>query len=294
MQGLANGVKTADDFLRLGLTSKIAAGASPGNAPSIPLICIPISLSGGEYSRYSGVTDTRTHLKTMLTHEKMFPNLVILDAELTVSTPMQIWLSSGVRSIDHCVEGFLSKNPTKESDAAALEGLSFLVNGLLRTKGNPEDLDARLQCQLGSNLSMTLLYLKVWKGASHGIGHQLGPQGVGHGETSCILLPAVCKYNAKVNGEKQAILKKVLCLEEAVRKVLKEAGVDEEKADLGDILRAIFNALGMPKSLREVGVGREKLDELATNSLQDHFVHTNPVPLDDKSQVLELLEMVVE
>jgi alcohol dehydrogenase class IV len=45
------------------------------------------------------------------------------------------------------MEGFLSKNPTKEGDTAALEGLSLLVNGLLKIKKNPEDLDARLQCQ---------------------------------------------------------------------------------------------------------------------------------------------------
>jgi alcohol dehydrogenase class IV len=72
------------------LTSKIAAGSSPGNAPTTPLGWIPISLSGGEYSRYSGIADMRKNLKTMLTHDMMFPYLVILDAEVTVSTPMKI------------------------------------------------------------------------------------------------------------------------------------------------------------------------------------------------------------
>jgi hypothetical protein len=58
---------------------------------------------------------------------------------------------------------------------------------------------------------------------------------VGYRETTCILLPAVCKFNAKVNGEKQAILKKGLCDENVVRDVLKVVGSDEDKADLGDV-----------------------------------------------------------
>lgn len=48
-------------------------------------------------------------------------------------------------------------------------------------------------------------------GASYGIGHMMGPRGVGHGETNCILLPAVCKYNARATEEKQARIREVLC-----------------------------------------------------------------------------------
>ncbi|KUJ13464.1 Dehydroquinate synthase-like protein [Mollisia scopiformis] len=290
---LANNVFTEDDFVKLGNRKDLASSGPDMNAPSIPLICIPISLSGGEYSKYAGVTDPKSHLKIMYGHERMFPSLVILDPELTISSPERLWLSSGVRSIDHCVEGYLSTNAKPSSSTALLEALSLLVKGLLETKKNPEDLEARLNCQLGSNLSMTALYEGVWKGASHGIGHQLGPQGVGHGETSCILLPAVCKYNKRVNTGQQEELKKVLATEEVVRRVSSEAGLDMEKADLGDVLRAIFNALGMPKSLKEVGIGREKLDEVAENSLQDHFCRTNPIPIDSKEKALEILEMVV-
>lgn len=49
----------------------------------------------------------------------------------------------------------------------------------------------------------------------------------------------------------------------------------------------------MPRSL-EVGVGRDALDELAANSLHDRWCKTNPVPLTEKKQVLEILEMAVE
>lgn len=83
-------------------------------------------------------------------------------------------------------------------DVAAEKSLRMLLRGLLRTKKNPEDLEARLQCQLAANyILVMLLYAPeiLLAGGSHGIGHQLGPLGMGHGQTSCVILPTVLKYN---------------------------------------------------------------------------------------------------
>lgn len=63
--------------------------------------------------------------------------------------------------------------------------------------------------------------------------------------------------------------------------------------DLGDVLDALFRELGMPRSLGDFGIGRDKLDGLAVNSLKDRWCRSNPVPLNEKEQVLEILEMVV-
>src|ERR1700749_4869192 len=102
-------------------------------------------------------------------------------------------------------------------------------------------------------------------GASHGIGHQLGPLGVGHGQTSCILLPAVMKYNAKVNNEKQERLKDLIWQDRVISDLLTSNGLKQQDSDLGDALDKVFRALGMPRSLKDVGVGRDKLDALALN-----------------------------
>lgn len=127
--------------------------------------------------------------------------------------------------------------------------------------------------------------------------HQLGPLGVGHGETSCILLPAVCKFNARHNANtaRQARVHRFLTSDPVVLDVLRSRGVDPDPArsDLGDVLDAVIRELGMPRTLREVGVGRDKLDALAEHSLKDRWCMTNPVPLREKAQVLEILEMVV-
>jgi alcohol dehydrogenase class IV len=124
---------------------------------------------------------------------------------------------------------------------------------------------------------------------------QLGPLGVGHGETSCILLPAVCKFNAKYNAnrDQQARVREFLIHDPVVSDVLRTRNVNTESADLGDILDAVIREIGMPRSLSDVKVGRDKLDALAAHSLHDRWCKTNPVPLKEKDQVLEILEMVV-
>lgn len=76
--------------------------------------------------------------------------------------------------------------------------------------------------------------------------------------------------------------------------VLQKRKVNPSTADLGDVLDAVIRELGMPRTLKEVGVGRDQLDGLAEHSLHDRWCATNPIPLREKKQVMEILEMVVE
>lgn len=213
--------------------------------------------------------------------------------------------------MDHCIETLCANTSSSSSAAAggqntdtdtskevARQALGKLVPGLLRTKANRGDLAARLTCQLGSVDAMAACTGGVQLGASHGIGHQLGPLGVGHGETSCVLLPAVCKFNLfygdGTNRVRQEGVRRFLVLDPVVRGLLDARKVDVATADLGDVLEAVIRELGLPRSLSDVGVGREQLDGLAEHSLHDRWCQSNPVPLREKAQVLEILERVVE
>lgn len=292
---LANDVSTLDDL------SKLAADAKPKDPKpcKVPVINIPTSLSGGEYSPFAGGTDTRDHHKAMFGHPSMGAELVILDPALSVSTPERIWLSTGIRAVDHCVEGLCSTDSKAgpESDKFLTDGLKLLVPNLLLTKAHWEDEKPRLKEMLGVIESMKGLGFGVPMGGSHGIGHQLGPLGVGHGETSCIMLPAILKYNHKHGDEKvrkpQQKVLDILWGEETVAQVLTRRGLKRDTADAGDVVGAVISELGMPRTLKAVGVGRDKLDALAENCLKDPWLTTNPVPLIEKKQVLDVLEMVV-
>ena len=128
-----------------------------------------------------------------------------------------------------------------------------------------------------------------------------------------MLMPAVMRFNKRVNAGKQATVLGVLKGEGSVRALLVGArraggvapggsvrgqdGPDGEEGDaeedLAYVLDVIFRALGLPRSLKEVGVGRGELPLLAEGSLDDRWCKTNPVPLRESGQVMEILEMVV-
>ncbi|KAI1452097.1 putative Fe-containing alcohol dehydrogenase [Annulohypoxylon moriforme] len=263
--------------------------------PKVPVVCIPTSLSGGEYSAFAGATNDETGQKHSFSGALKGPALVILDPELATTTPDRIWLSTGIKAVDHCVETLCSLKSDDAADRDARRGLTKLIPGLIKTKQNPKDLEARLETQLGARDAMSAAARGVPLGASHGIGHQLGPAGVGHGETSCILNPAVCKYNYKkgANVARQDAIIQLLWEDPKAREVFDQSKLNRDTADLGDLMDAIVRALGLPRTLKEFGIGEDKLDKIAEHSLKDRWVQSNPAPL-DKEGVLEILKMVLE
>ncbi|KAK0385560.1 hypothetical protein NLU13_6739 [Sarocladium strictum] len=294
---IANGATTEDELLTLwGTTESNPARRKHIEKPTIPLIHIPTSLSGGEYQAIAGGTESKGHAKRTFNCEGVDPELVIQDPELCLTTPEWVWLSTGMRAVDHCVETMCSLQSNAVVDEWADRGLRKLVTGLLQSKADPTSLGARHLCQLGVVEAMCAVSSGVPLGASHAIGHQLGPLGVGHGQTSCILLPAVCKFNLrhKANVDQQANTKAILAQLQVVQDLVASSrGVPWDELDLGDILGEIILALGMPRTLQDVGLDQECIDTLARNSLEDIWIRTNAVPITEEAQVREILDMCI-
>ncbi|KAH8645767.1 hypothetical protein BX600DRAFT_534203 [Xylariales sp. PMI_506] len=299
---LANEADSPDKLNELFITSTNLRRAkqltldNPKVRPStIPYMCTTTTLSAGEFNNFGGATDDATKHKQLFADPALAGHMVIaMDPELTLTTPERVWLSTGLRAVDHCVESICSSKPNPEGTACALKGLRLLIPSLLWTKEHPEDLQARLKAQLGAAESMKAFVVHgVPVGASHGIGHQVGPYGVPHAETTCVCLPAVQKYNAKVNADRQEIVVKAFWDEPAISAVLEKHSLIPGKADLGDALDAIIRELGFPRTLKDYGVGRDKLEAIAESSIKDFLCQLNAIPLERKEQVLEILEMCV-
>ena len=109
---------------------------------------------------------------------------------------MSVWIFTGVRAIDHCVEAICSSKSNQEADIDFMDSLRLLATGLSQCTKDPKDPDARRKCQFECMSYMKVMQLKIPLGASHGIDRQLGPYKVPHRENSCILMPAIAKYNA--------------------------------------------------------------------------------------------------
>jgi maleylacetate reductase len=255
---------------------RVVKGVTPSlRPPAVRQISVPTTIAGGEFSAIAGVTNTQTKVKEALSHRLTIPRAVILDPAITVHTPEWLFLSTGIRAVDHCVEGICSREAHPYGDAQALHGLALLARGLPRVKADPTDLAARLDCQIGTWLSTAPLASGVPMGASHGIGYVLGAAfGVPHGVTSCVMLPAVMHWNRAENGERQALV---------------ASAMGHPGKDAGDVLDDFIRGLGLPRSLKEVHVGSEHFDKIAEQSMRTPWVPRNPRRIDSPAQLREIL-----
>ena len=246
------------------------------NPPSVSSVVIPTTLTAAEFKASAGCTDTLRQIKEMFIQPAAIPRTVIFDPAVTVHTPDWLWLSTGIRAVDHAVEDLCSINSKPLSEATSFHALRLLGAGLRATKNEPDNLDARLDCQLGAWMSMIGSAAGVMKGASHGIGHVLGgAANVPHGYTSCVMLPHVMRFNYPVNAERQ-------------KRVSEALGHPDQAA--ADLLASLIADLGLPGTLRAVGLKADMLDRIAADSMHDRMVRSNPRKIDSPAIVRQLLD----
>ncbi|MGY6535514.1 MAG: iron-containing alcohol dehydrogenase [Pararhodobacter sp.] len=239
------------------------------------IIC-PTTLSGGEFNPLSGATDPVTKHKQAYSDRLMAPVSVILDPALTRHTPEWLWFSTGVRALDHAIETLQSFQSNDYCDGLAESALNLLIEGLPRVKADPNDMEARMKCQIGVWQSMLPIIGGVPMGASHAIGHVLGGLcDVPHGYTSCVMSPFVLRWNASVNAHRQ-------------KRIAKAFGQADGSA--GDLADAFISSLGMPRSLSAVGVGEDKLRSVAEYTMHDIWGRTNPRKINGPDDIMEILE----
>ena len=277
---LEHNITTLEGFEPFRLKTDPATGkveAPDFRPPSVRQIAVPTTLSGGEFHQSGGSNDPVRKLKQSIRNPFMIPRTVILDPALSVRTPLWLWLSTGMRSVDHAVEAFCAPLGSPFVDGAALQALRILPGALRRVKRDPNDLDARADCQTGMWLAQTGMWSLVPMGASHGIGHVLaGSFEVPHGHCTCVTLPSVLRWNRTVNAPKQAEI---------------AAAMGEPLADAADLVAQLIKDLEMPSRLTEVGVARTDFGMVAQNALLDRWVHSNPRKVENVADVLEILEM---
>ena len=274
---LANGITDAVGMDRLRPYDK-AKGLEPDGtiSPSLPFIAVATTLSAAEFTSGAGVTDERGPRKQVYVYPRLAPDIVILDPQVTTQTPPRLWFSTGIRALDHAVETWCSTNPTPLSDAHSSYAARLLITSLPRVFDSPNDIAARLDCMKGSWLSILGPASGVKAGASHGMGHALGgTAGMPHGETSCVMLPHVLRYNAPVNGDRQAVI---------------AAAVGRPTTPLADIVAALISRLGLPSRLRDAGVSEKVMAAVAEAALHDPLLASNPRPIKSLSDVKLLLQ----
>ena len=248
---LKHDIRSLDDFdrfvVRVSAEGQRIFPAYDG--PEMPQIAVPTTLAGGDFNSSVGATDPRTKLKEIYLERLLTPRVVVLDPVVTTRTPAWLFLSSGVRALDHAIETVCSPAANPRSWLESMEAIRLLTRALPRVVQNPADLDARMDALLAMWLSMERNRFGLIMGASHGIGHVLGGTfDVPHGYTSCVMLPAVLRWTELANSDRQALVS------EAMRQPGRPAW---------QVVADFIAGLGMPRSLGEVGIGEADYPRIA-------------------------------
>ena len=255
--------------------SKIVAVPLP--ADPIRMVAVSTTLSASEFTENAGITQSATNTKQSFRHRLFAPRTVILDPEATLDTPDWLLYCTGIRAVDHAVETYCNERASPATEALSLQGLKLLANALPAIRKDPHNLAPRLEAQFGMWQAIAAASAGVPTGASHGIGYALGATfGVAHGHTSCVMLPAVLKWNAIVNGERQQAL---------------SAAMGHPNRAASELVKELVAGLDQPVSLRAVGIKRENIDELARRALAYQPVQLNPRPIKTAEDVKEILEL---
>ena len=224
------------------------AGEDGRASRGLPHIAVPTTLSAAELAAGAGYTDDAGN-KAGVRDPRLLPDAAVYDGELALATPMALWLSTGIRSLDHAVEGFLADGLHPFSDVMALEAIRRLFDSLPRAKAEPSDVSVRTENQLAAWFSFTLPGPSAG-GLSHVMGKQIGARyGIPHGVTSCLLLPHVLRYYKTRAPERVALLSAATGPDPAGR------------------VQGLIKSLGLPQHIAAYGIGEPELrkaaDELA-------------------------------
>ena len=259
---------------------------STAASDKLPLqVSIPTTLSAGEFNTGGGnVLDDRAGHKIRVRHPDLYAHLIVLDPEMTEGTPDWLWLSSGVKALDHCIERLYCKGSQPATDATTVKAAELLFSNLPQSREEMGNAEARLNCLLGAWMSM-MGAPSVGSGLSHAIGHVIGVKyGVGHGYTSCVTQPYVMEFNRPASADKQALLAQAAGLD--TRGLSDEAAAEA----VAQVVDEFIMELGMPHRLRELEIPREDLPAIAEMTLEDGPSRNNPVQVSSPEELLPLLE----
>ena len=222
-------------------------------------ITIPTTLSAAECTSIAGYTQTNG-VKIGIRHPEIQPAFIFYDPKYGVHTPPHLFLSTGIRALDHAVETqyypYATWIPTK---LMALNAIADLFRLLPKFKANPKDEDLITGLFLATYATLALLgqNTPVGIGLSHSLGYALGsPYGIPHGITSCMTLGHVVKLKARQSTDNAQSVAAIL-------PYIGETPTGDHLQDadaVGDKILELVQNLGLGTTLTEQGIGKDQLD----------------------------------
>lgn len=239
----------------------LGGGSTTGLAKAIALtedvliVAVPTTYAGSEATVVWGITENQR--KTNGSDPRVLPASIIYDPELTVSLPASLSVTSGLNAMAHCIDSLWGPSESTVSTAYATEGIRALGQGLAPVVADRADLAARGRLQDATYLAAAA-FSAAGSGMHHKICHVLGGRfDLEHAALHTVVLPHVLAFNAGAAPEAAG----------RVATSLAVAGYGDGTDAVGALV-SLYDALGAPRSLSDLGLGVGDLDEAAELALE--------------------------
>jgi alcohol dehydrogenase class IV len=265
---------------------KVPVAADKG---ALPVIAIPTTAgTGSECTRFTVITDTERDEKMLIAGLGALPLAAIVDYELTYSVPARTTADTGVDSLTHALEAFVSKRANPFSDALAVSAMTLIGRHIRAAYAEPRNAAAREGMMLGATQA-GLAFSNASVALVHGMSRPIGAHfHVPHGLSNAMLLPAITRFSVSGAEARYA---------EASRRIGFANEGDSDAAAAAKLvagLEALNKQLSVP-SPAEYGIDaaawNARMDLMAEQALASGSPGNNPrVP--DKSEIVALYQEV--
>jgi len=242
----------AVDYLGLGKISK----------PGVPKIMVPTSAGTGAEVTFTAVfINEETGSKGGMNGDPLYPDVAILDPELTLSLPPQVTATTGIDALTHALEAYTSIQAHPISEMYSIKAITLIAANIRAAYADGRNIRARENMLLGSLLGGKALAI-AGVGLVHAMAYPLGGMfGIAHGLANAVLLPFVTRYNIIGNLEKHARLAGMLGQDVQGLSPRDAAEVTVEE------LHLLNRDLGIPSSLQALSIPADKFHEMAEIAL---------------------------
>ncbi|AEQ52687.1 iron-containing alcohol dehydrogenase [Pelagibacterium halotolerans] len=249
------------------------AGRITSNKP--PVIAVPTTAGTGSEVGRAALLTLEDGRKLGFISPFMIPDVALCDPDLTAGLPPYLTAATGMDTMTHCIETYLSPKFNPVADAIALDGLARATGWLETATQNGDDRQARTEMMMAA-LQGGLTFQKGL-GAVHSLSHPLGGLKsikLHHGTLNAVLLPAVLRFNAPGAEAKYA-------------KIREAMGLDAD-ADLPQSIADLSIRLGLPGTLGQMGVKPDCFEAVAEGAVKDHSTASNAreIGVDDFVRIL--------
>jgi len=236
----------------------------------VPMCAIPTTAgTGSEVGRSSVITIRQVGGKAIFGAPQLMAEMAILDPELTVGLPANLTASTGMDAMTHAIEALVCTVFHPMCDAIALEAIRIVWLYLPRAYFNGADIEARGMMQVAAAMGAVAFQKDL--GAAHSLSHPLSSEfGIQHGLANAICLAPVMKYNKEISAAQYARVAQCFGINTFDMSDIEAA----EKAI--EAIQDLNKRIGIPKSLREVGIKEDQLEMLAKKAFEDPCHPSNP------------------